>query len=82
MSSAVLFAASGDFYAAHPSKDGTSLGQQKVRHRYLTLPEPACAQPSWYTSGKIHQCLAMDIAKLPCVLLVAESVPHGSGCNT
>jgi len=30
MSSAVLFAASGDFYAAHPSKDGTSLGQQKV----------------------------------------------------
>ena len=31
MSSAVLFGACADFYSAHPTKDASNLGKQKVR---------------------------------------------------
>ena len=48
MSSAVLFGACADFYAAHPTKDSSNLGKQKVR-RFVQ----GDAMPSWLGQGHV-----------------------------
>ena len=48
MSSAVLFGACADFYSAHPTKDASNLGKQKVREVVQSR-----AMPSWVRQGNI-----------------------------
>ena len=58
MSSAVLFGACADFYSAHPIKDASNLGKQKVSR---VVQDRNRAVPSWSWQGLVCMNIAEAI---------------------